>query len=88
MQHKENKPEDICESRKTKKISRQNKTIQTKQDMLKQRKEFYDQELGECINTYWQSNYKETNQNQRKIWKQIEQHRKAKSVSSNGKQLK
>ena len=55
-----NKPEDTGERKKTNKISRQDKTIQTKQDISKQQKKFYQQVGGKYTNTYQQPDDKET----------------------------
>ena len=65
---RENKPEVIGERRKTKKISRQNKTTQTKQDVPKQRKIFYQQIMDKCTNTYKQPDDKE-----KKLCKELKQ---------------
>ena len=47
-----NKPEDTRERRKTKKISRQNKTIQIKNDISKQGKKIPTSKLGVNVLTH------------------------------------
>ena len=55
-----NKSEGTGERRKIKKISRQDKTIQTKQNIPKQQQKFYQQVGVKCTNTYQQPDDKET----------------------------
>ena len=55
-----NKSGGTGERRKAKNISRQDKTIQTKQEISKQRTKFYQQADGECKKTYQQLDDKET----------------------------
>ena len=57
-----NKSEGTSEKWKTKKIPRQDETIQTKQDIAKQRKKIYQQIGGEFTNTYQQLDDKERKQ--------------------------
>ena len=82
-----NKPEGTSERRKMKKISRQNKTIQTKEDIPQQRKIFYQQIKGECTKTYQQPDNEETKQFWYKIWEWREHNRKAEWISNIGKEL-
>ena len=49
-----NKPEVTGERRKIKKISRQDKTIQRKQNIRKHRNKILPASRGECTNTYQQ----------------------------------
>ena len=78
-----NKVEGTGERRKTKKTSRQDKTIQTKQDIPKQREKILPASRGECMNTYQQPDDKETKQFLTKIWRR----RKAEGISNMRKEL-
>ena len=63
-----NKPEGIGERREIKKILRQGKTIQTKQDIPKQRKKFFQQVGEDDSKTYHLQDAKGTKQFWSKIW--------------------
>ena len=63
-------------------ISGLDKTLQTKQDIAKQRKQFYQQLEGECMNTYQQTDDKETKQFWSKIWKRRGYKKKAEWISN------
>ena len=80
-----NKPESTGDRTKIKKI-RQSKTIQTKQDIPKQRKKFYQQVVGDGTKTYQQPDTKEAKQFWRKIWQPREDNKKAEWISNIGKE--
>ena len=77
-----NKSKGNGERRETKKISRQDKTIQTKQDIPKERKKILLAEGRDYTKTYQHSDNKETKQFWSKIWKRREHNRKAEWIDN------
>ena len=55
-----NKPESTGERRKIEEISAKDKTIQTKQDIPKQRKKIYQQQGGDNTKAYQQPHARKT----------------------------
>ena len=67
---------NTSERRKTKKIPRQDQTIETKQDVPKQRKKFYQQLRREWAKPYQQPDTREARRFWSKIWERKDHNKK------------